>query len=538
MVRTKSSTKSKRSVKKQFSLDEIMVSLKDVGDDVKKIVKLNSEEKVVVNEFFEVLQHMPQHIFSFDVSMSELPFRMGSFSQAQINSQGHLLLTSGNGCLQVIDLTETKNRDLLMIVFGDVMPKFKDFASQFEKEKLQKLEPVHEIPEPEPVAATEVLPEPKTCLPETETNVVPEEPIDLTPPKLEIVPEDVPADLIELESEVVPEVPVSAVNNKPKLEDVVAETLEYLQMLGDEVFDQSPVSVYFDDWLVNLRQVMVAFESNEAVTVDDIFTDECEQIYNDIEEELGNRLVEEAELEASSKSLEEKKYILREMDNEYAAQTQKLQVRGKSALDFLIKNVQRLEDELEKANQTKPKNIIRKIALRQKKYALTQKLKSAKHRLSVAMDDSGGNKPKREVGSVSDVQAIEFTVSENSSKEDLVKTVERLEKKLAKEENVKTSFLQPLKKLAQEQKISEINERLDNVRHLLTLAAHESEVEKQRIREEYEKKKQAAISNVETLEKKIETKRVDTSIAVRKEATKALSTAVKSLMQRNNEPSQ
>jgi hypothetical protein len=85
-------------------------------------------------------------------------------------------------------------------------------------------------------------------------------------------------------------VPVLSADEKPKLEDVVAETLEYLEMLGDEVFDQSPVSVYFDDWLVNLRQVMVAFEFNEAIKVDDIFTDESEQIYNDIEEELANRL--------------------------------------------------------------------------------------------------------------------------------------------------------------------------------------------------------------------------------------------------------
>ena len=69
-------------------------------------------------------------------------------------------------------------------------------------------------------------------------------------------------------------------DEKPKLEEVVAETLEYLEMLSNEVFDQSPVSVYFDDWLVNLRQVMVAFESNEAIHVDDIYTDESEQIYN------------------------------------------------------------------------------------------------------------------------------------------------------------------------------------------------------------------------------------------------------------------
>lgn len=533
MPRKKSSPKQESLENKQFSLEEIVVTLQDVGDDVEKIVKLNSKEKVVVDEFFEVLQHVPPQIFSLDVSTSGLPFRMGAFTQAQINSEGHLMLTSGDGRLQVIDLTETKNRDLMMAVFSDIMPKFKVFVNQLKKEKLQKPKPVQKIPEPEPepVPTPEVMPEKPATLPE------PEVPVDLVSSEPEIVQEEVPVDLPEPKPEPVQQVPVVTVAEPPKLEDVVAETLEYLEMLGDEVFDQSPVSVYFDDWLVNLRQVMVAFESNEVVTVDDLFTDECEQIYNDIEEELGNRLVEEAELEASSKSLADNKYILREMDNEYAAQTEKLQVRGKSALDFMIKNVQRLEDELEKANQAKPKNIIRKIALRQKKYALTQKLKSAKHRLSVAMEKSSNKTENREVESTFAVQTIEFTVNENSTKEDLVETIGRLEKELAKEKNVKTSFLQPLKKLAQEQKISELTQRLDNARHLLALAAQESDVEKQRMREEFEKKKQDAINNVQSLEKEIETKRVDTSIAVRKEAIKALATAVNALVQRNTEAS-
>ena len=223
------------------------------------------------------------------------------------------------------------------------------------------------------------------------------------------------------------------------------------------------------------------------------------------------------------------------MDNEYATQTENLQVRGKSALDFMIKNVQRLEEELEKANQTKPKNIIRKIALRQKKYALTQKLKSAKHRLSVSMDKARKAKENPKAGPTSGVQKIEFTVNENSSKEDLTKTIELVEKELTKEKKVKTSILQPLKKLAQDQKVSELNQRLDNARHLLALASQESDVEKQKMREEYDKKKQDALNSVQSLEKEIQTKRVDTSIAVRKEAIKALATAVNALVQRNAE---
>ena len=70
---------------------------------------------------------------------------------------------------------------------------------------------------------------------------------------------------------------------------------------------------------------------------------------------------------------------------------------------------------------------------------------------------------------------------------------------------------------------------------MLELAAEESEVDKQKIREEYEKKKQDTIKNVQTLEEDIATKRTDTSITVRKEATKALANAVNLLVERNAE---
>lgn len=70
---------------------------------------------------------------------------------------------------------------------------------------------------------------------------------------------------------------------------------------------------------------------------------------------------------------------------------------------------------------------------------------------------------------------------------------------------------------------------------MVELAAQESEIEKQKIRNEYEKKKQATIKNVQTLEKDIATIRTDTSVTVIKEATKALANAVNLLIERNNE---
>ena len=521
-----------------MGIEDIVESLRSVGDDVAQIVKLTSEEKVLVSDFLSVLKQVPQRMFSVPISTSGLPARIRAFTQARIDSTGHLILTTEDGRMVVMDLSEIQNRDIMMAVVNDIIPKFKDLVTQLEQERLRKPKKVKKKAAPKP-------PKPVPEIIKEEPLV--EMPVRLTVLDAEFMLEEVQAGLVDFDSVIVQEevpepepepepvpAPAKLVLEKPKLEDVVAETLEYLDMLGDEMFDdKSPVSVCFDDWLVNLRQVMVAFESNEAVTVDEIFTDECEQIYNDIEEELGNRLLEEAELEASSKTLEEKKYILREMDDEYAAKSNNLQVKGKSALDFMIKNVQRLEDEIAKAEQVKTNNIIKKIALKQKRYTLGQKLKSAKYRLSSAMEKAAakGNKPEN----IDSESATSIEINENSSKEDLTETIKKLEEELSELKKVKTSFLQPHKKIAQDQKISEINQKLDEARHLLELAAEESEVDKQKIREEYEKKKQDTIKNVQTLEEDIATKRTDTSITVRKEATKALANAVNLLVERNAE---
>ena len=131
--------------KKQISIEETVESLKSVGDDIEQIIKLTSEEKLLVAEFLALLKHVPQRMFSIAVSTSELSIGIGAFTQAHIDSAGHLILTSEDGHLEVKDLSETKNRNLMMAVLGDIIPKFKNFASQIAGEKLQKPSQVQEI---------------------------------------------------------------------------------------------------------------------------------------------------------------------------------------------------------------------------------------------------------------------------------------------------------------------------------------------------------------------------------------------------------
>ncbi|MCW4035509.1 MAG: hypothetical protein NWF03_09120, partial [Candidatus Bathyarchaeota archaeon] len=175
MTMNKSPTKQETTDQKPFTTEEVMKSLKRVGDDVNKIVKLHSEEKALVTEFLAVLKQVPQQMFSVTVSTSQLPLGMRGFTQARIDSAGHLILTSDDGQLQVMDLSETKNRNLMMAVVGEIVPKFKDFATHFAEEKIQKPAPVQEIPPPEPAPTIEVPEEVPVVVPEPEVTPVPEE---------------------------------------------------------------------------------------------------------------------------------------------------------------------------------------------------------------------------------------------------------------------------------------------------------------------------------------------------------------------------
>ena len=71
MTRKKSPTKTVD--KTPLSTEDIMKSLKRVGDDIKKIVKLTTDEKLLVAELFASLKTMPQKAFSVAVSPSQLP---------------------------------------------------------------------------------------------------------------------------------------------------------------------------------------------------------------------------------------------------------------------------------------------------------------------------------------------------------------------------------------------------------------------------------------------------------------------------------
>jgi hypothetical protein len=53
--------------------------------------------------------------------------------------------------------------------------------------------------------------------------------------------------------------------------EIADKTISNLSKLGNQIFALSPFSQYYDDWLVNLRQVISEFELNPSVKPDEQF---------------------------------------------------------------------------------------------------------------------------------------------------------------------------------------------------------------------------------------------------------------------------
>ena len=112
--------------KKQVTLQELVDSLNGTADDIGQISELSSEEKILVSQFFTSLLKLMQPLApSIQVTPASLPAQVGDVTQAYIDPTGHLVLQYPDGHIELKNLSDEKNRDLMMSVVGDVVPKFK-----------------------------------------------------------------------------------------------------------------------------------------------------------------------------------------------------------------------------------------------------------------------------------------------------------------------------------------------------------------------------------------------------------------------------
>lgn len=122
----------KKTKQVQISLQELLDSLKSVQDDIGQICELTSEEKRLVAVFFESLSKLMQPLAAtMSISPTVLPEGMGNVVQANIDPTGHLIILQGDGKMELKDLSEEANRDLMISVIKDVMPKFKQLSDAY-----------------------------------------------------------------------------------------------------------------------------------------------------------------------------------------------------------------------------------------------------------------------------------------------------------------------------------------------------------------------------------------------------------------------
>lgn len=120
------------------SPEEVVESLKRLRDDVGQISELSSEEGNLVRTFsLAFLKLMEPFAKNIPVDVEVLPRRLGRVERANIIQNGKLVLLHQNGRMESVDLVEVGNRDLLVTVVSDVLPKFKELVSE-RKEKIEK----------------------------------------------------------------------------------------------------------------------------------------------------------------------------------------------------------------------------------------------------------------------------------------------------------------------------------------------------------------------------------------------------------------
>jgi hypothetical protein len=115
----------------------VLDSLKSTADDIGQITELSSEEKVLVSQFFaSFLKMMKPLSTSLSVSQSALTPELGDPVQAYVDPTGRLVLMYINDRMEIKDLSEERNRDLMMNVIVDVLPRFKTLT-QLQKRKFE-----------------------------------------------------------------------------------------------------------------------------------------------------------------------------------------------------------------------------------------------------------------------------------------------------------------------------------------------------------------------------------------------------------------
>ena len=125
---------------------------------------------------------------------------------------------------------------------------------------------------------------------------------------------------------------------------VAERTVNSLGKLGSQIFALSPFSQYFDDWLLNLRQLVSEFEANPTILPDEQFEKQRMQIIQEIEGELAEKRIQESNLTDEAKALADVNHKIADADREYTDKTKELSNKRNSEVQRLSNKIRELED--------------------------------------------------------------------------------------------------------------------------------------------------------------------------------------------------
>ena len=206
-------------------------------------------------------------------------------------------------------------------------------------------------------------------------------------------------------------------------QEVAEKTLNGISKLGTQIFALSPFSQYFDDWLVSLRQVILEFESNPVIKVDEQFQKERIQAFLDIEGALAESRLKESNLTAEAKALAENNHLIVEVDQEYAEKTRENSNKRNAEVQRLSNKIHQLEDDLSVQQEIKIGffKFNEKKRAQQKLNQLTNDLSASKSELEVTLASFTAEQEKLH----DNYQKRKQELSENSDR--LHKELEKLE---------------------------------------------------------------------------------------------------------------
>ena len=206
-------------------------------------------------------------------------------------------------------------------------------------------------------------------------------------------------------------------------QEVAEKTLNGISKLGTQIFALSPFSQYFDDWLVSLRQVVLEFESNPVIKVDEQFQKERIQAFLDIEGALAESRLKESNLTAEAKALAENNHLIVEADQEYAEKTRENSNKRNAEVQRLSNKIHQLEDDLSVQQEIKIGffKFNEKKRAQQKLNQLTNDLSASKSELEVTLASFTAEQEKLH----DNYQKRKQELSENSDR--LHKELEKLE---------------------------------------------------------------------------------------------------------------